>query len=85
MATLYIVNCWDNCVILIKLKYKHTISNSKLSLLFYSTGWPKTMEFDNLGKKTWNLKYFEKKLEFCTKIMEKPGFFFNLNFLTTCI
>ena len=32
------------------------------------TGWPKNLEFDNLGK--------QKKLEFFRKIMEKPGTFF---------
>ena len=38
------------------------------------TGWPKNLEFDNLGKKkTWNLRNFENNLEFCTKVMEKPG------------
>ena len=48
-----------------------------------STGWPKNLEtwkkleFDNLGK--------QKNLEFLRKIMEKPGSFFNLNFLTTSI
>ena len=35
------------------------------------------LEFDNLGK--------QKNLEFFRKIMEKPGTFFNLNFLTTSI
>jgi len=24
-------------------------------------------------RKTWNLRNFENNLEFCTKIMEKPG------------
>ena len=46
------------------------------------------LEFDNLGKKTWNflqkswknLEFGTKvmeNLEFCTKIMVKPGFFFS--------
>ena len=39
----------------------------------HNTGWPKNLEFDNLGKKTWNLRKFENNLEFCLKVMEKPG------------
>ena len=40
---------------------------------------PGNLEFDNLGKK--NLE----NLEFCTKVVEKPGIFFNLNVLTILI
>ena len=57
--------------------------------------WNLTIE----AKKTWNLRNFEnnlekpgilykshrKNLEFCTKVMVKPGSFFNLNVLTILI
>ena len=36
---------------------------------------PGNLEFDNLGKKTWNLRNLInnlEKLEFCTKVLKKP-------------
>ena len=36
-----------------------------IGLSFYLETW-KNLQFDNLGKKTWNLRNFEKKLEFLT-------------------
>ena len=54
------------------------------------------VQFNQGGQKTWNLRNFENNLEFCTKVVEKPGisykkhgktwiFFFNLNVLTILI
>ena len=33
----------------------------------------KNLEFDNLGKKTWNLRDFEKNLEKPVILNKKPG------------
>ena len=63
--------------------YDKCLSFEYLMLCVQATGWPKNLEtwnnleFDSLGK--------IKNLEFCRKIMEKPGTFFNLNVLTTFI
>ena len=43
------------------LKVKHCFIY-KLSYICHSTGWPKNLEFDFLGKKTWKLRNFEKKI-----------------------
>ena len=44
---------------------------------------PGNLEFDNLGKKTWNLRNLInnlEKLEFCTKVLKKPETWTNLEF-----
>ena len=39
------------------------------------------MEFDNFGKKAWNLGNFEKKSGILYKNYENPRMFFNFRFL----
>ena len=47
---------------------RFNLNEKLLNIAFESmTGWPKNLEFDSLGK--------VKNLEFCGKIMEKPGIF----------